>query len=156
MSKKPAPTPWRDQERDWDKAFDTWRALNLQTRKATTEQIVLLIECLREGMPRSQAAATAGLHYRAVLRWMESVPSFAAVVGEAETEPGRKALETFIAATKTDWKAALEFLKRRWPLEWGDKLTLNPKDLSDEQLLFVIDRLRTGGAAPGVGGSPDG
>jgi hypothetical protein len=91
------------------------------TSKYTPEREAIIIQMLRQGMPRSWAAQAAGIHRRTFYDWLEAYPAFAQKVEEAETELRRVLVSIVMqeALKKQNWVTAMTMLERRWPEEFG-------------------------------------
>ena len=100
--------------------------LNLETSSA-------IVNALKIGATRKDAAGAAGVVYTTFLDWMRT--GEAAKSGQfhefydACTKAEHAARLNYtkviaMAANGGDWRAALEYLKRRDPENWGDKSAL--------------------------------
>jgi hypothetical protein len=79
-----------------------------------------ICESLRNGATRTAAVGAAGVSYDAFRRWLKRFPCFAAQVTQAEAECAvAMTLVIWEAAQAGDWRAALWWLERRRPQEWG-------------------------------------
>jgi hypothetical protein len=113
--------------------------------KYTPERARAIVDRLRTGATRTASVLASGIDYTTFLAWLKRYPSFANDVARAEAEvEARYAAVLFQAAaphdvvevTETtgpdgttirtttrrefDWRAALEWLRRRRREEWGD------------------------------------
>jgi len=75
---------------------------------------------LRGGCTRKDAAGSVGISSDTLVRWSRSNADFAALVESAEAYAAVKMTTIVTAAAATEWRAALEWLKRRRREEWGD------------------------------------
>lgn len=100
--------------------------LNLETSSA-------IVNALKIGATRKDAAGAAGVEYQTFLNWMETGRiaksgmffEFFDACAKAEHSARLKYLGTIAkAAQEGDWRAALEYLKRRDPENWGDRQSL--------------------------------
>lgn len=130
--------------------------LNPKTHKAIVDAIGL-------GVTLEAAAGAAGVSYNTFNEWM--LKGAAAKSGlyrefyEAVERERAAAISKFTqtltgAAAKGDWKAALEWLKRRDRLNWGDSLKLDVGSLTDDDIkrIFAVAAItasRDGGAEAG-------
>ena len=111
--------------------------------KYNEEKAAQIATLLRSGCTRKDAVGSIGIDYTTFLRWIEHNPSFANLVTSAEAFAAVKMTTILTKAADGDWRAALEWLKRRKRDEWGDNLSLSR--LSDEDVIA----LATGGV-PGT------
>ncbi len=81
------------------------------------EQIATL---LRSGCTRKDSAGSVGISPDTLVRWVRSNADFAALIESAEAYAAVKMTTLLTAAAATEWRAALEWLKRRRREEWGD------------------------------------
>ena len=91
--------------------------------KRTPEVEKRILDALRVGATREDAFGAAGISERTFYEWMEQFPQFSQSVVHAESACAvRMSARIYQEATaeKGDWKAALEYLKRRRRAEWGD------------------------------------
>ena len=105
-----------------------------------------IIAALRNGADRAAAVGYAGVPYGTVRSWISRGRSghtpydeFAAQVEAAEAEAAvRMAKVIFDAAhAEHDYRAALEWLKRRRPEEWGEPKAKEP-EATAEASVFVF------------------
>ena len=104
--------------------------------KLTPERQERLCDALSVGVPRSTACQHAGIGESTFYRWMERGEAgrrgrfreFWEAVQAAETAAEMTAMATWRSAMPTDWRAAKEFLERRFP----DKYAL-AKDTGEGQ-----------------------
>jgi len=101
--------------------------------KLTPEVQQKLIEAIKEGNYYEAACAYAGISYQTFLNWLERGKreksgkffEFFEAVTRAEAEAERKIVKMWIEAIPEDWRAARDFLERRYPDRWGKKDHLN-------------------------------
>ena len=88
-----------------------------------------IVATVQAGNYRKHAAAAAGVSESAVKRWMalgqredakDPYRAFAADILRAENVACCDAVTCLTETAQTDYRAALEFLKRKFPSEWGD------------------------------------
>lgn len=100
--------------------------------KLTPETHKAIVEAIGLGATYATAAACAGVSYDTFNEWMKAGDSatrnnkfseFSEAVRRAEAECKYKATKVIIKAMADgEWKAALEFLRRRDRAEWGDNI----------------------------------
>jgi hypothetical protein len=88
-----------------------------------------IVDAVRAGATREQAAAAAGIGKRTLQRWLAHgegdraaarFASFAAALREAEAAMVVDAVEGIQQAAQAgDWRARAWLLERRFPAEWG-------------------------------------
>jgi len=92
--------------------------------KRTPETEKLIIDALRVGASRKDSCEAAGIDFVTFMNWMKSNSSFSTAVTRAESQcAARMSARIYQEATKDDgdWKASLEWLKRRRREDWGDR-----------------------------------
>jgi len=102
-----------------------------QPTKLTPETQALIVEVLKEGNYRRVAAGCVGIDEVTLSHWMKRgregiaedrddiyVQFFLAVTA-AEHDAHRLMVKAVTAAAKQDYKAALEYLSRKFPKEWA-------------------------------------
>ena len=106
--------------------------------KRTPQRVQVILDALGSGSTRRDACVLAGIDERTLQRWARSA-AFAAALTLAETQAVVDAAATVHRAALRDWRAALEFLKRKRPDEWGERISLRfyVEQLADE---FGLDR----------------
>lgn len=83
----------------------------------------VILEALRDGMPRELTAHLVGVARSTLGEWLRS-PRFADAVAQAEAEMVHDALEAIRRAAESGtWQAAAWLLERRYPQRFG----LNPQ-----------------------------
>ena len=108
--------------------------------KFTPPTINTLCKMVAMGLQWERAAAMAGLEYRTVARWRkagregkaignisaEKLIEFVAKLESAEAAAEANCVEAWMSCVQQgDWKAAQEFLARRFPERWAKKSTLD-------------------------------
>jgi hypothetical protein len=97
--------------------------------KLTEETSAAIVKALAIGATRKDAAGAAGVDYRTFLNWMEAGEKakkgaffqFFQACSQAEHKARLNYLSVIAkAANDGDWRAALEYLKRRDRANWGD------------------------------------
>lgn len=128
------------------------KAGNQLATKQTPERIARIINDLRDGNTRRCAAEANGIDPATLWRWMEADATFATSVREAEAEAERLHAATLMRAShEGEWKASVEWLKRRRPDEWGDRVT-HAIDAQIAQLLEEVAGISEGGPSGGPEG----
>ena len=134
--------------------------------KLTPEAHAQILKAITAAATRVDAAASAGVHYGTFLNWMKRGEQarkgmffeFFNAITRAEADVRISLANAIAVAAKTDWRAGIDYLKRRDPANWGDKLQVSK--LSDDELLRLLtlaDRLgiESGSTAAGVDSSDD-
>ena len=97
--------------------------------KLTPESQASIIDAILHGATYKDAAEAAGVEYNTFNEWMKkgaeaksgAYREFNEAVAVANAECAKNMVRVIqSAAAKGDWKAALEWLKRRRRAEWGD------------------------------------
>jgi hypothetical protein len=91
-----------------------------------------LLEALRDGATYKAACAHAGIDYKTFRSWIlrgEEKKSgkfrrFLEAVEKAEHEAEMKCIKAWVSKIDEDWRAAKEFLERRFPEEWGKSVAI--------------------------------
>lgn len=76
---------------------------------------------LRDGCTRKDAAGSVGVSEDTFARWLARYADFAGLVEVAEAACAVRMTTIVTTAAVTDWKAAMEWLKRRRRDDWGDR-----------------------------------
>lgn len=105
--------------------------------KLTPEVQERITDALTVGVPRATAASHAGISESTFYNWLEKGEAanrgrfveFLEAVKAAETQAEMTAVATWRTAMGTDWRAAKEFLERRFP----EKYALAKDQLNDNQ-----------------------
>jgi transposase-like protein len=81
-----------------------------------------ITDALAGGASRRLAAEYGGIHETTLIDWMHRYPNFASAVIRAEAQCEMSAVLSLRQGwmQSNDWRAGLEWLKRRRPKEWGD------------------------------------
>ena len=97
--------------------------------KLTEDVKNTIVDAILHGCTYADAAGAAGVHYDTFNNWMQAGAKaksgqyfeFFEAVSTANAECAKNFTRIIqVAAAKGDWKAALEWLKRRRPVDWGD------------------------------------
>ena len=89
--------------------------------KYTPEVEKRIVDALAGGVSRKAAAEYGGIDEVTLIRWMHRYASFASAVTRAESSVEVSAIVSVRQAWMAgDWRAAIEWLKRRRSAEWGD------------------------------------
>jgi hypothetical protein len=117
--------------------------------KLTPERRATILEALRNGATRSAVAAVAGVHRDTFYDWLKASPTFSTEVHAAEGEAEQALARVIMTAASIDgdWRAAEALLKRRFPDDWGDRVTHDV----DGDIARIMEALAAGKevAAPG-------
>jgi hypothetical protein len=108
--------------------------------KDTPERKQAIINYVRMGATRRDAAGAAGISYETFRVWMKEDSAFSVSVSEAECECGAlMAARIYAEAMRAngDAKYALEWLKRRRRAEWGDRIDITK--LTNEQIIALLE-----------------
>ncbi len=85
-----------------------------------------ILTALRAGCIEADAAGAAGVDYATMRRWKVANAQFCASVDTAKYQAKVRAVEAITRAVQAgSWKAALEWLERRYPAEWGKRTHLD-------------------------------
>lgn len=134
--------------------------------RLTDEVHERIVAAVRNGCTYETAARCAGIAVSTFRGWMAKgsrdvdgpYAQFADAVQIAEAEAHEKMSTALMAHAQGDYRAAVEFLKRRDPGGWGERkmvhvsddplpsVTLELSNLSDEELENLDDLLATAGA----------
>lgn len=89
--------------------------------KYTPETEKRILEALSGGVSRKTAAEYAGIDEVTLIRWMQRYDNFASAVIAAESKVEVSAVLSVRQAWMAgDWRAAIEWLKRRRSKEWSE------------------------------------
>jgi transposase-like protein len=117
----------------------------------SAERVKSICEALQTGATRKAAAESNGITDRTLRAWMARgeedeenekktvFSSFSSALRRSEAECELRWVSTINEAANTDWRAALQLLKRRYPESWGDRLSF--KSLPDDILIAVLNRI---------------
>lgn len=93
--------------------------------KLTPKLTETICAFIRTGNFAKVAAEAAGISEATFYRWLsdegDQFREFQESVARASAEAEVAAVEVLQAAFQDDWRAALEFLKRRFPERWQDR-----------------------------------
>jgi transposase len=107
-----------------------------------------IVDAIRAGNYAKVAAECAGISERTYDDWLQRGESgdapfseFARAVARASAEAEVEAVALICKAMHEDWRAALEYLKRRHPERWQDrsKTELSGKDGQLVEIRFAYD-----------------
>jgi len=95
--------------------------------KFTAARRAAVVEALGKGHGLSTAAGIAGIDRRTLYNWLNrgdknpegTYGQFARDCAEAEAKAADVAIGAIAKAMPDDWRAAMEYLSRRRPDEWG-------------------------------------
>ena len=116
--------------------------------KLTPETIKTLTDAIGLGASYVDACGAAGISYSLFAEWMkkgrehkkgEFVDFLEAVKAEEAAATLRHLAVINNAAAKGDWKASLEWLKRRRRTEWGDSVALTDPDGKKFELIVKYE-----------------
>lgn len=117
--------------------------------KLTPDSQATIIRALSAGGTREDASHAAGIDYTSFLNWMKAGEiaksgkffEFFYAVTKAEADVRLSLANAFATAGQKDWHAAADYLKRRDPANWGDRLKLS--SISDDDLLRLLGILES-------------
>ena len=112
--------------------------------KLNHETQAQIVKALNAGATRVDAANSAGIDYLTFLRWLQrgekstkgDYRDFCNAVTRAEADVRISLANSLAVQGKTDWRAAEAYLKRRDPVNWGDRINISR--MSDEELLRLL------------------
>lgn len=107
--------------------------------KANVETVKAICAYVEQGVPVIDASALCGLPWSTVYGWRASHPQIDLLLSEAEAKATGKAVRRLmheIDDPDGDWKAALEYLKRRRKDDWSDRQELHQQH--DGQVEIVV------------------
>lgn len=111
-----------------------------------------VLAALRAGSTRGNAARYARIAPQTLSNWITRDPDFELEVNKAEADCELRMVTTLrVAADNGDWRAALEWLRRRRPQEWGasDRLTHKFEGMTEDELnRYLAECYRNAGVAP--------
>lgn len=117
--------------------------------KLTPETQAVIVDAILHGATYQDAAESAGVWYNTFNEWMKRGADAKSGIyyefNEAVTRANAECAKNMVrviqsAAAKGDWKAALEWLKRRRRGEWGDNMdvTSGGNAFQPPQIIEVI------------------
>lgn len=119
--------------------------------KYEPERVKRIVDALRGGCSRRDAYEYGGIDHQTFNNWLSRYSSFSQQVVDAEAQAAVMHTANIAKAAKEgDWKASLEWLKRRRRDEWGDNLTLS----TDRRVETILAELFPEDAGDGVGAPP--
>lgn len=107
-------------------------------RAINDEAAKKILDALRIGCTRDDAAASAGICARTLRNEIARNSVFAAAVGLAQAIGKQRLVARVNRSSRDDWKAAAWLLERRWPKEWGKR---SPDAVTPEQMASAIGRV---------------
>ena len=105
--------------------------------KRTPEVEKAILDAIRVGATQKDAAAAAGIDETTLGRWKNDFADFAYSLTRAEGECAAKmSARLHLEATKADgdWRASVEWLKRRRRDDWGDNVSVR----ADERVAQIL------------------
>lgn len=110
--------------------------------KYSPERSAAIIRDIRSGCSFRVASLTNGIDQVTFERWRKRYADFDECVRKAEADAEALMTKVIVkAAAGGEWKAAVEYLKRRRNVDWGDKVT---HDVDDE-IARLLAQLAGGG-----------
>jgi len=124
--------------------------------KLTPEVQQIIVNAIGLGASYSDAAQAAGVSYETFNEWMKAGANaksgkflqFSEAVRKEEADAALRHLTVINnAAAKGDWKASLEWLRRRRRQEWGDNVdvTSNGEKMETNVHIYIPDNKRDDG-----------
>lgn len=107
-----------------------------------------IVANLRNGTTRKDAAEAAGISYQTFANWLErgekaqrgNYHNFFVACRLAEGQARAEMTKIITDAAKKDWRAALEYLKRRDRPNWGDNVDVTTPQQEQEEVRFDYSR----------------
>ena len=119
--------------------------------KYTPERIKRILDALRGGCSRRDAYEYGAIDSETFANWIHRYSDFSEQVIAAESAAAVMHTANIMKAAKEgDWKASLEWLKRRRRLEWGDNIAIS----ADKEIERIVAALFAGDAEDGIGTPP--
>jgi len=116
--------------------------------KYNAEREKKIIDALRTGCSRRDAYEYGGIDAQTFATWLKRYSDFSVLVQEAESQAAVMHTANITKAAKDgDWKASLEWLKRRRRDEWGDSIAFR----ADREVEAALAALFPGEAGTGAG-----
>lgn len=114
----------------------------------TPETQAKFLEAIDKGLPRTTAAAYAGVHRTTYFRWMreaeqgaEPFATFATAVEKAEADHQERLIGIIAGHAADTPQAAQWLLERRYPVEWSQRVQAH----TDKQLEAIFMLLKQQG-----------
>lgn len=137
-----------------------------------------ILASLAAGNYRETAARVAGLSKTTFYEWLDRSPTFREMVERAESDaeeafaasvkragtphvvrkrtvrtlPGGGVEVTEVLTREYDWQAAAWLLARRFGKRWREQKQIDVKDLTDEQIIALLDEGESGAEGASEGG----
>jgi len=92
-----------------------------------------ILELVEKGVSLTRAASCVKVHRSTVSEWVKKDGDFAAAVEQAESRFIERMIGTIADAAPSDWRAGIELLKRRFPLEFSAVRKVEVTNPQDEQ-----------------------
>lgn len=105
------------------------------------EEVIQRIECaLSNGITRYAACASVGIGKSTLYELLAKRPDYADRLARADLAFRAKVEQKFgnDAMESTDWRARAEYLKRRYPETWGDRLDLRKVDDDTLRRIYTL------------------
>ncbi len=121
--------------------------------KLTPERIKIILDAIGIGASYADAAFAAGIDYDTLNNWINKGKTatkgeYFELIGKIRQEEAAATLRHLAvinnAAAKGDWKASLEWLKRRRRGEWGDNVDVTSGGKEIERIPFDYGKLISG------------
>jgi len=87
--------------------------------KKTPQNEDALVQLIEGGLSLTRAAQSLGMHHKTAHRWKKEDEEFATRVEQAEARFIGEMIGRVAEAAKTDWRAGVELLARRFPSEFS-------------------------------------
>jgi hypothetical protein len=127
--------------------------------KRTPEIEKKIKDLLKAGATRGDAARASGIAYETLRDWEKADPEFAEDIAQAEAECAAEMAERIYKEAKKsdgDWRAAVEWLKRRRRDEWSERQEISlgkVREMSDDELIAFIKGSAGGSGTTGTAGT---
>lgn len=129
------------------KVRDVERLPHKNTTKFTPEVVEILLTAIRAGNYFTTACQYAGIHVGTLYRWLEwgeedgreGYKEFAEELRQAEAEAEVDLVHMVSVHAKTDWRAGMELLSRRFPERWSSKQEVSGQSKVEVEVVFVDD-----------------
>jgi hypothetical protein len=102
----------------------------MKRKKSKCSKKAAYLEYLRQGLRRSKAAESVGVHVTTVWRWAQRDPDFANAIDQAELDSCEVIEDALFQKAKGGHVTAIQvWLYNRWPERWRDRRNLNANPL---------------------------